>query len=237
MKFLLIETASSVCSVATATEEKIISLRENSEAQQHASLITVFVDEVMKESGWTFRQAQSENEPLSAVVVSAGPGSYTGLRIGVSTAKGICYGANVPLIAINTLEALATGFRERNAVTIHEPPTTICSLFDARRDEVYYGMWNEKKEAIIKSQAAILNDDFRKAINSVGEKISFVGNGAEKVKSFLMNDENEYHSDFNPSSAFLLSLAVEKFNLKEFVDLAYFEPYYIKPFYFAEAKK
>lgn len=223
--FLLIETAASVCSVATANANGIIAVRENDEGQQHATLITVFVEEVMKESGFGF-------ETINAVVVSAGPGSYTGLRIGVSAAKGICFGAQLPLIAIDSLQALATGFAEEKKYT-----GTICSLFDARRDEIYFGIWNEKSKTIISSRSAILNDEFLSFINSIDSPIVFVGNGAEKVKKFLSNETHEYHSDFKSSSKFLNSAAIKKFIEKDFVDVAYFEPNYIKPFYFAEVKK
>lgn len=232
MNFLLIETASSVCSVATANENEIISIRENTDGKEHAALVTVFADEVMKESNRKFSD-------LNAVVVSAGPGSYTGLRIGVSAAKGICYAANIPLIAIDTLEALASGFAQKNlqTTTNYEPPTTICSVFDARRDEVYYGIWNKKGKTIISSRAALLNEEFRNTINAFEEKIYFVGDGAKKVKEFLGVTENIFHPEFKTSAEHLFSIALKKFAEKNFADVAYFEPNYIKPFYFAEKKE
>ncbi len=231
MNFLLIETASSVCSVATANENGIIAIRENGDGQQHATLITIFVDEVMNESKWPFRQAQSDSEKLNAVVVSAGPGSYTGLRIGVSAAKGICFGAQLPLIAVDSLQALATGYSEEKKHT-----GNICAVFDARRDEVYFGIWNEKAETIISSRAAILNEEFLTIINSIALPITFIGNGAEKVKVFLSNEKHEYHPHYKSSARHLHSTAIKNFNKKDFVDVAYFEPNYIKPFYFATNK-
>lgn len=231
MNFLLIETVSSVCSVATANENGIISIRENVDGQQHAALVTVFTDEVMKETNWKFSD-------LDAVVVSSGPGSYTGLRIGVSAAKGICYGANIPIIAVDTLEALASGFAQKNlqTTTDHEIRSTICSVFDARRDEVYYGIWNAKGEAIISSRAALLNEDFKNVIYTIKGKIYFVGDGAKKVNEFSGDWENSFHPEFKTSAQHLLSVAIKKFNEKDFADVAYFEPNYIKPFYFAEKK-
>ena len=250
MNFLLIETASSVCSVATANENGIISIRENADGREHAALVTVFMDEVLKESKWTFRQAQSDNvmlahpdvfvgslskHNLDAVVVSAGPGSYTGLRIGVSAAKGICYAAQLPLIAIDTLEALAFGFAHQPEVQ-NPKPETICSVFDARRDEVYFGIWNASGETIISSRAALLNEEFKNTIESIEGKISFVGDGAKKVSEFLSDSKNSFHPQFKTSAKYLLPIALKKFNEKDFADVAYFEPNYIKPFYFAEKK-
>ena len=186
----------------------------------------------MKESDLTFRQAQSDNETIDAVVVSAGPGSYTGLRIGVSAAKGICFGAQLPLIAIDSLQALATGFAEEKKYT-----GIICAAFDARRDEIYFGIWNDKSETIVCSRSAILNDEFLSIINSIDSPIVFVGNGAEKIKDFLFSIKHEYHTGFKSSAKYLQSTAIKKFNEKNFVDVAYFEPNYIKPFYFGETKK
>ena len=183
----------------------------------------------MKESKWKF-------EELSAVVVSAGPGSYTGLRIGVSAAKGICYAAQLPLIAIDTLEALASGFASQPKT--HNPkPETICAVFDARRDEVYYGIWNSKGVTVSGSRAALLNEEFKNSIENIDGKISFVGDGAKKVNEFLSDSKNSFHHEFKTSAKYLLPIALKKFNEKDFVDVAYFEPNYIKPFYFAEKKK
>lgn len=231
MNFLLIETASSVCSVAIATNNGIVSIRENEDGQQHASLITVFIEEVMKETGLTFRQDQSDKETIDAVVVSAGPGSYTGLRIGVSVAKGICFGAQLPLITVDSLQALATGFSEEKKFT-----GSVCAAFDARRDEIYFGIWNEKAQPIIHSRAAILNNEFFSIIQSIESPIAFIGNGAEKIKKFLSNEKHEYHSGFKSSAKYLQSAAQKKYYEKDFADVAYFEPNYIKPFYFAETK-
>ena len=244
MNFLLIETASSNCSVATANENGIISIRENADGREHAALVTVFADEAMKESKLIFRHTQNDNVMLSlskhidAVVVSAGPGSYTGLRIGMSAAKGICYAANLPLIAVETLEALASGFVQKHlqTTTNHEPRTTICSVFDARRDEVYYGIWTAIGETIISSRAALLNEDFKNTISTIEGKIYFVGDGAKKVNEFLGDTKSSFHPEFKTSAQHLLSIAIKKFNEKDFADVAYFEPNYIKPFYFAEKK-
>ncbi len=224
LKFLLIETASATCSIATGNENEIISIRENVDSREHAALITVFSDEVMKESKWKF-------EELNAVVVSAGPGSYTGLRIGVSTAKGICFAAQLPLIAINTLEALANGFANENKLQ-----ENICAVFDARRDEVYYGIWNTKCETIIRSRAALLNEEFENTIEKVKGKISFVGDGAKKISDFFPDSKNSFHPEFKTSAKYLLPIALKKFNERDLADVAYFEPNYIKPFYFAETK-
>ncbi len=223
--FLLFETAGSVCSVALANETGVISIRENDEGQQHAALVTVFIDQVLKE-------ADLKISELSVVAASAGPGSYTGLRIGVSTAKGVCFGLQIPLLAVDSLQSLASGFSEEKKQT-----GMVCGVFDARRDEVYFGIWNEKSNTIISSRSAILNDEFLSIINSIEAPISFVGNGAEKVRIFLSNEKHQYHSQFKSSAKNLLPSAIKKFNEKDFVDVAYFEPNYIKPFYFAESKK
>lgn len=150
----------------------------------------------------------------------------------MSTAKGVCFGLQIPLIAVDSLQSLASGFSEKKKQT-----EMVCGVFDARRDEVYFGIWNEKLNTIISSRSAILNDEFVSIINSIEAPISFVGNGAEKVKIFLSNEKHQYHSQFKSSAKYLLPSALKKFSEKDFVDVAYFEPNYIKPFYFAESKK
>jgi tRNA threonylcarbamoyladenosine biosynthesis protein TsaB len=214
-----IETATKVCSVALSDGSEIIAIRESNILNSHSSLITNFVDQVIKEAGKSLNS-------LDAVSVSMGPGSYTGLRIGASTAKGLCYSLDKPLIAINTLKAMANGFISEG----NYESALFCPMIDARRMEVYCGFFNTQNKVIAPVSAVIIDE------NSFSELLSentiyFFGDGAEKCKSILSQQKNAFFDgDFNTSSKFLISLAEEKFKNKEFENTAYFEPFYLKDF-------
>ena len=214
-----IETATKVCSVSLSEGSEIIAFRESNILNSHSSLITNFVDQVIKEAGKSLNN-------LDAVSVSMGPGSYTGLRIGASTAKGLCYSLDKPLIAINTLQAMANGFISEG----NYERALFCPMIDARRMEVYCGFFNNQNKVIVPVSAVIIDE------NSFSELLSentlyFFGDGAEKCKSSLSNHQNVFfNGDFCTSSKYLVSIAEEKFKYKEFENTAYFEPFYLKDF-------
>ena len=219
---LLIETATTSCSVALATDKQVIALREIDQRNIHAEVITVYVDEVMKETGQAFTD-------LDAIAVSCGPGSYTGLRIGISTAKGLCYSLDKPLIAIETLSAMAHGLIARKLLTI-EPNTLLCPMIDARRMEVYTALFDATGNELKPTSADIITDDsFAEVLKT--NKIVFFGDGAEKCKSTLAKSPNALFVDgFVNSARDILVPAVQKLNKQDFVDVAYFEPFYLKDF-------
>ena len=217
---LLIETATSSCSVAVAENGMILACKELNEQNIHASYITLFIDEVMK-------SACKNYSDLDAVAISKGPGSYTGLRIGVSTAKGLCFALDIPLISVDTLEAMADGARK--IVENQGTELLFCPMIDARRMEVYTALYSVKLEEIAKVKALILDE------NSFSEyfennRIVFFGDGAEKCKSLYAEHANAIFIDFENSASHLNHLAFQKFNDQVFEDVAYFEPFYLKDF-------
>jgi tRNA threonylcarbamoyladenosine biosynthesis protein TsaB len=220
---LHIETATTVCSVSLAYEGKLLALKEENKGYTHAEHLTLFIEEVMQVGG------KSMNE-LEGVAISMGPGSYTGLRIGVATAKGLCFGLNKPLIAISTLGAMAKGASMR-----YENVNTFCPMLDARRMEVYTALYNqigEEKQAI---SAAILNEfSFEEKLNE--NEILFFGDGALKFKEVCKHLNAKFDFELKPSAANMINLAYNKFQMKQFEDIAYFEPYYLKEFYTPAAK-
>jgi len=223
---LYIETATQVCSVALSANGTISQILESNEKNSHSATITVFIEEVMKSSGIPFAA-------LDAVAVSMGPGSYTGLRIGVSTAKGICYALDKPLIAISTLQSMAAGMlkgmESRNFGTPSQP-FLLCPMIDARRMEVYTALYDTNLGLVRNIQAEIIiESSFEAELEQ--SQVWFFGDGAAKCKTVLGNHPNaRFIDDFQLSAAFMVSLAEEKFNRSEFEDVVYFEPYYLKDF-------
>jgi tRNA threonylcarbamoyladenosine biosynthesis protein TsaB len=217
---LQIETATTVCSVALAMEGKIIALKELNEPNIHAQKITLFIQEVLQNAGSTF-------DAVDAVAVSSGPGSYTGLRIGVSTAKGLCFALNKPLIAVETLAAMSSGF----AANFNPGENVLlCPMIDARRMEVYTSLFDVSGNTIEPTSAKIIDAtsfaDFLK-----DHRIIFFGDGADKCREALGTNHNAmFNSDFSNSAAYLTALAANKFKANDFEDVAYFEPYYLKDF-------
>ena len=218
---LHIETATPVCSVVLADNQRILSIRETSEKNSHSQVITVFIDEMLKECG--LQPAQ-----LEAVAVSKGPGSYTGLRIGVSTAKGICWALDKPLISVGTPEAMALGMREKYTQS-EKLPILFAPMIDARRMEVYTGLFDENLHNIKPVYAAIIDENtFEEFIKD--HIICFAGDGAEKCKALLTHPNFRFMNDFDASAVFMAPLAAAKFVAGNFEDVAYFEPYYLKDF-------
>ena len=219
---LSIETTTTNCSVALSRDGETIVLKEDySGSYSHAERLHVYIDEVLKE-------AQITPASLTAIAVSKGPGSYTGLRIGVSAAKGLCYALNIPLIAIATLDALA------HQVKINEG--VIVSMLDARRLEVYSAIYNFKHEQIRATQAQILDEQ---AFKDYLEKanVYFVGNGVEKTKGLITHPNAVFIENKLPSAEQMGMLAYHKYKHNEIEDVAYFEPYYLKDFVALKPKK
>lgn len=218
---LNIETATKNCSVALAKEGKTIFSKEIAEeGYSHAERLHVFIEEIVKEVGITLQD-------LSAVAVSQGPGSYTGLRIGVSAAKGLCYALNIPLIAIDTLQALASQVTISNGLII--------PMIDARRMEVYSAVFSPNLEQKREVLAEIITEN---SFENLQETLYFVGDCAEKCKSVLTKENYIFLDEIvYPSAKEMSFLSFEKFKKSDTVDVAYFEPYYLKNFMITTPKK
>ena len=221
---LCLETSTAVCSVSLVDNGNVIALRESLDGQNHAEKITIFIDEVMKEAGVAYKD-------LDAVATSMGPGSYTGLRIGVSAAKGLCYAMEKPLIAIDTLAAMANGFVSNQLSTFSfQLSTILCPMIDARRMEVYTAFFNEKLEKISDTEALIVDENSFMELKQNNHLYLF-GDGADKLADLFENEDNiTVVEKFHCSAAYMAKLADEAFKNKQFVDVAYFEPFYLKNF-------
>jgi tRNA threonylcarbamoyladenosine biosynthesis protein TsaB len=218
---LYLETATKICSVAIAKGETLISLKETSIGNSHSSLITLYAEELIKE-------AKIEFSDLAAVCVSMGPGSYTGLRIGVSTAKGFCYALGIPLIAINTLQSMAKLFSIEHSEL--KKDILLCPMIDARRMEVFTAFFDNQASFIRETKADIINEESYSDILSKS-KVIFFGDGSDKCREFLSRcANNQFDDSFTVSAKGMISLAFQKFQKKLFEDTAYFEPFYLKDF-------
>ena len=218
---LSIETATSVCSVALHEKGVLMNYKEINSDKSHSQLLLQYIEEVLKEAG------KLKNE-LAAIAVSEGPGSYTGLRIGLSTAKGLCYALDKPLIAINTLDAMV--------LLVDGVNETLCApMIDARRMEVYTALYNAQNQCVLSPCSMIIDSEsFAEQLKS--HKIMLYGNGAEKCRGVITH-ENVIFCEALPSAKTVGVLAYEKFKNKNFEDIAYFEPNYLKEFYSPAPKK
>lgn len=226
-KILCIETSTEICSVALTENGEVTHLLEDTSGQNHAKLVTVFIDQLMKQAGLQFAD-------LDAVAVSEGPGSYTGLRIGVSAAKGICYGASLRLVAVNPLEALAV--EASKLLPNSQGSTLLCPLIDARRMEVYTALFDAAGAPLTPTEAQIIDAD------SFAEQLAqgnvwFFGNGAAKCRPVLTSaNAHFFDTEIRASAAHMAPVALRKFNQSKFEDVAYFEPFYLKDFMATKAK-
>lgn len=213
---LCLETASTNCSVALERDGNLLSIRENNEKHySHAEKLHVFIEEVLKEADQT-------PSDLDAVALSMGPGSYTGLRIGAASAKGLCFSLEIPLISISTLQSLAK--------QVHATEnSTVIPLLDARRMEVYSGVFDSTGKQIRETRAEILDENSFSTYLESG-KTYFLGDGAEKFSGISKHPNAIYISEKYPSAKEMILQAEKKFNQKEFEDIAYFEPFYLKDF-------
>lgn len=222
---LQIETATTVCSVALAKDGQVLAYKQLDERNIHAEIITLFIDELITSAGIGY-------DDIDAIAVSSGPGSYTGLRIGVSTAKGLCFALDKPLIAVETLAAMADGVSVAGTGT----QTLLCPMIDARRMEVYTAIF-EAKGNVIKPTAAEIIDEHSFSDILQTNRVLFFGDGAEKCREVLSGNPNaEFLAGFTNSATHLTQKAATKFANGDFEDVAYFEPYYLKDFLVAQKK-
>ena len=229
MAYILhIESSTKVCSVALSCDGKLLTCREeDSVSYSHSGLLTIFVEDVM-------REANIPLNLLAAVAVSKGPGSYTGLRIGVSAAKGFCYGLDIPLIGISTLHALTVHCHDilaqhDNVISPKALEAIYCPMIDARRMEVYTGLFNYQCEPLQDIQALIVDQNSFAGILDE-HKMLFFGDGADKCRDILTRDNAIFVDGISPSAKAMIPLATEKFHKSDVEDVAYFEPFYLKDF-------
>ena len=219
---LCLETATPVCSVALNAACCTLAMRETEGQNAHSEMITNFIREVMEEAHIDYSQ-------LDAVAVSQGPGSYTGLRIGVSTAKGICYAADLPLMAIDTLEAMAHGMKEKLGAQLG-PDDLLIPMIDARRMEVYASVFDANLQKINDTAAMVIDENSFEDLRK-DHRLWLFGDGAPKLSKLFENQPNINIIDgFKPSAAFMKTLAEQTLQQQRFVDVAYFEPFYLKDF-------
>lgn len=218
MNLLLIETATQVCSVALAADAGIIAHRESEEANAHSSHLAPFIDEMLREAGLAMRD-------LDAVGVSSGPGSYTGLRIGVSSAKGICYALGIPLVAIPTLQSMAELYYSRRP----EYDGMVCPMIDARRMECYTAFFN--RNGLLRDTAAdVITEGIYDEYLDRGE-VTFIGDGAAKTRELLgLHPNARFDAGFRPAAEGMAAAARRKLAAGATEDVAYFEPFYLKDF-------
>ena len=235
-RIILIETSTALCSTAMVEDGKIVCYRESSENRAHASLTAVFIDEMLKERGCSLKEC-------SAVCISEGPGSYTGLRVGVSTAKGLCFGAGIPLLSVGTLEILVN-----QALQKHVPEGSqrerdedkltfkyIVPMIDARRMEVYTAIFEGNGTRVTDTEAKIIDGDSFSDILAEGP-VLFIGDGVAKCTDTLTHP-NAHFIQTCPKASSMLEPAEREFNERHFRDVAYFEPFYLKEFVATTSKK
>lgn len=229
---LSIETGTDICSVALSNDGELMALRESNEGRDHAKKVAIFVDELLKETG-------VQPADLDAIAVGKGPGSYTGLRIGVSFAKGMCYALNIPLISVGSLDALVQVAREdydAGIVDIEDEDwskATLCPMVDARRMEVYTQLFTTHGAPQSDVSAEIVTEETFADVRANGKLVIF-GNGAQKCCEVL---PDALYISITPSARGIVALAEQAFNNNKFEDIAYFEPFYLKDFLVIPSKK
>jgi tRNA threonylcarbamoyladenosine biosynthesis protein TsaB len=225
MYILNIDTSFEYCSVSVFKKGKFLNYKETKEKNDHSSQIALLTNMLLKELNITAKD-------LSAIAINKGPGSYTGLRIGTSFAKGICYALNIPLIAIDSLEILAKDFLLKYP---NDNVDYICPMIDARRMEVYTSIFDKNLKQLFPSKPLVLDSQSFKEFQDY--KIAFIGNGAAKFK-FLVNHDNFYfYQNLYPNSIAIGHLSFLYYKNKKFEDIAYFEPQYLKEFIPTKPKK
>ncbi|MBR2168789.1 MAG: tRNA (adenosine(37)-N6)-threonylcarbamoyltransferase complex dimerization subunit type 1 TsaB [Alistipes sp.] len=227
---LCIETGTDICSVGLSRDGELVSLRESDEGRDHAKRVGVFVDELLRETGIA-------PDELDAIAVGMGPGSYTGLRIGVSFAKGMCYGLQIPLVAVGSLDALAEVAIEDNEAGILDVKdwndAVLCPMVDARRMEVYTRLFNAAGEPLSEVSAEIVTEESFSEWRKDRQLVIF-GNGAAKCREILPDTT---YVNITPSARGLARLAERRLQEGKTEDIAYFEPFYLKDFIVIPSKK
>ncbi len=212
---LSIETSTTNCSVSLSYEGETLVLKEDNNINySHAESLHVFIDDVLK-------SANIQKTQLNAIAVSKGPGSYTGLRIGVSAAKGLAFALNIPLISVSTLKALA--------MQVKDVPGHIVPMLDARRLEVYASVFDHNYDEVRAIEAEILNEHSFESYLKLGE-VHFVGNGVTKTRELIGHSNAIFVEDKLPSAREMSALAYDKYKKSDTEDVAYFEPFYLKDF-------
>lgn len=223
MKILYIETSSKNCSVAISDNEKLLCLTEEvSENYKQSESLHTFVE-------WALEGAGISMKDIEAISLGKGPGSYTGLRIGAASAKGFCYGLKVPLVAVNSLESMIEPFLDQNY-------DLVIPLIDARRMEVYTAVYDGKTgQELSETEAKILYETSFEKFKD--KKVIFIGDGAKKAQEILKLPNADFNETIYPSAQYLIKKSLKKINNKDFEDIAYFEPFYLKDFHGVKKKK
>lgn len=224
---LNIETSTEVCSVALTSDGMVLEHREDYEGRNHALLLSGFIEEMMQ-------YATPRGIKIDAVAVSIGPGSYTGLRIGLSEAKGLCFGLDVPLIGIDTLKILVVATMFGNYI---DENSYYVPMIDARRMEVFAGVYDSALQEVMPARPVILTPDSFSEYLGQGRKLVFVGNGAEKAANLIKHPDVMYIPGVKPAAVDMLALSEMAFRKGDFIDIAYSTPNYLKEFQATTPKK
>lgn len=218
---LSIETSTDVCSVALTSEGQVLDHSENYEGQTHATLLSQYVQQALQ-------YARTRDVPIDAIAVSIGPGSYTGLRIGLSEAKGLAFGLTVPLIGVNTLQLLVVSAMFNHF--IDEERLLYVPMIDARRMEVYTAAYTPALEALVEPQAMILDEHSFENLLDEGYTLVAIGNGSDKARDVLKHDRMRFIAGVKPVALEMMALAEKAFREQQFIDVAYSTPLYLKEF-------
>ena len=218
---LNIETSTEVCSVALTSEGQVLDHSENYEGQTHATLLSQYVQQALQ-------YARTRELPIDAIAVSIGPGSYTGLRIGLSEAKGLAFGLNVPLIGVNTLQLLSVSTMFNHF--IDEDKLLYVPMIDARRMEVYTADYTPALEAVLEPQAMILDEHSFESLLDEGYTLVVMGNGSDKAREVLTHDRVRFIAGIKPVALEMMALAEKAYREQQFIDVAYSTPLYLKEF-------
>lgn len=224
---LNLETSTEVCSVALTSDGQFLNHHENYDGHTHATLLSAYIKDALD-------YAASRQMPIDAVAVSVGPGSYTGLRIGLSEAKGLAFGLEVPLIGVNTLKLLTVTALFKQ---FYDDETTLfVPMIDARRMEVYTGVYDNALESVVEEQAMVVDGNSFSDLLATNHLV-FLGNGAAKVSSVIKNANAEFVEGIKPEAINMMALSEKAFREKEFIDVAYSTPFYLKEFQATKSKK
>jgi len=226
---LAIETSSATCSVAINKNRKVIAVIKNTTPNSHSSLLSVITNNILSENNLSAID-------FDAFAVSIGPGSYTGLRIGTSLIKGLAFGAEKPVIAVSTLKSVAYSCLLKNNVNKISKNTLLIPVIDARRDEVYAAIYDLKLNEILSPLPIVVTSNTFTEY-SLKNKLIFIGNGAEKCKNILKFKNAEYFPEIYPSAEAVSDIAQDMYKAKQFVNVAYFEPMYLKDFIAIKSSK
>ena len=227
---ICLETATNICSVALCDSAGVISLRESSDLKSHAAALTIFIEELLSRQG--IRAGD-----LDAIAVSKGPGSYTGLRIGVSVAKGIAFAASIPLIGIDTTLSMFWGMSGIQKNTPENKASYLyCPMLDARRMEIYYALYDTNGNIVKEVSAEVIDENSFSNIPDY-QKIIFFGDGASKCKEIIKRNNVYFVDDFKISASYMQIPVYKSLTALDYEDVAYFEPFYLKDFIVTKPRK